>query len=59
MTDAATQYARKFQTDLDRWEKEYDDLVSDLRWYLKNRHSGNCRSDIAELIAELRQFQTA
>lgn len=56
MTDAATQYARKFQSDLDRWEKEYDSLVSDLRWYLKNRHKGSYRSEISELIAELRQF---
>lgn len=56
MTDAATQYQRKLQADLDRWEKEYGSLVSDLRWYLKNRHKGSYRSDISELIAELRQF---
>lgn len=40
----------------DRGEREHDRLVSDLLWMLKRRHVADYRSDIADVVSELREF---
>lgn len=54
--DSFTSFASNWNATADRNEDAFERLQSDLRWYLKRRHSGDYRKSIAGIVAELRQF---